>query len=110
METDRSLIHQSLARPLLLAGAERSLAITNWIIAAAVILGGGLHWYTIAVSVLLATAGHWALQHAAKFDPQLSRVYVRHMRYQPYYPARASVEAPPPIIYSSVPTLRELHR
>ena len=110
MNTDRTQIHQSLSRPLLLAGAERNLAIANWIIAAAVILGGGLHWYTVAVSVLLATAGHWALQRAAKFDPQLSRVYVRHMRYQPYYPARASIEAQPPTVYPSVPTLRELRR
>jgi type IV secretion system protein VirB3 len=110
MDTDRSVIHQSLARPILLAGAERSLAITNWIIAAAIIFGGGLHWYTVAASILLATAGHWALQQSAKFDAQLSRVYVRHMRYQAYYPPRASIDAPPPMIYSSVPTLRELRR
>ena len=42
-----STIHQSLARPLLLAGAERAPAIANWITAAAIFFGGGLHWYTV---------------------------------------------------------------
>src|SRR3984957_6173367 len=40
-----NVIHQSLVRPVLLAGAERPLAIANWITAAALILGGG-KWET----------------------------------------------------------------
>ena len=36
----RSAIHQSLTRPLLLAGAERKPAIANWITAAAIFFGG----------------------------------------------------------------------
>lgn len=103
-----STIHQSLIRPILLAGAERPLAIANWITAAALVFGGGLHWYTIALGVLLVTVGHWALIQAAKFDPQLSQVYVRHIRYQDYYPARASLSAPPPRIRPSVPTPKEM--
>ena len=103
-----SVIHQSLTRPILLAGAERQLAIANWITAAALILGCGLHWYTAAMGVLLVTVGHWALVQAAKFDPQLSQVYVRHIRYQDCYPARASISAPPPRIRLSVPTPKEM--
>jgi type IV secretory pathway TrbD component len=101
-----SAIHQSLTQPILLAGAERPLAIANWIAAAALILGGGLHWYTIATGAFLLTVGHWALVQAANFDPQLSRVYVRHINYQDY-PARASVTAPLPRIRPSVPTPKE---
>ncbi len=96
-----SAIHQSLTQPILLAGAERPLAIANWITAAALILG-------IAMGAFLLTVGHWALVQAAKFDPQLSRVYVRHINYQDYYPARASVTAPPPRIRPSVPTPKEI--
>jgi type IV secretion system protein TrbD len=73
-----SAIHQSLTQPILLAGAERPLATANCITAAALVFGGGLHWYTIAMGTFLLTVGHWALVQAAKFDPQLSRVYVRH--------------------------------
>src|SRR5580700_12335633 len=103
----RSTIHQSLTRPLLLAGAERAPAIANWITAAAIFFGGGLHWYTVTISALLVTVGHWALVQAAKFDPQLSRVYIRHIRYQNYYPPRAPIAAPLPRIRPSVPTPKE---
>jgi type IV secretory pathway TrbD component len=109
-EGDRrvSTIHQSLTRAVLLAGAERPLAIANWITAAALILGSGLHWYTIAVGLLLVTLGHWALVQAAKFDPQLSRVYVRHIRYQDHYPARATIFARTPWVRPSVPSPKEM--
>ena len=103
-----SAIHQSLTRPILLAGAERPLAISNWITAAALIFGGGLHWYTVITGAFLLTVGHWALVQAAKFDPQLSQIYVRHIRYQDYYPARAPISASPPRIRVSVPTPREM--
>ena len=103
-----SAIHQSLTRPILLAGAERPLAIANWITAAALIFGGGLHWYTVAMGAFLLTVGHWALVQAAKFDPQLSQVYVRHIRYQDYYQARAPISASPPRIRVSVPTPKEM--
>ena len=32
-----------------------------------------------------------ALTRAAKYDARLSRIYVRHVRYQPYYPARPPI-------------------
>src|ERR1700687_6325077 len=92
----RNVTHQSLVRPVLLAGAERPLAIANWITAAALILGAG-QWYTAVLGALLATAGHWLLVQLAKIDPELRQVYIRHIRSrQNYYPARASVWAPAP--------------
>src|ERR1700689_1853843 len=91
----RSAIHQSLTRPLLLAGAERAPAIANWVTAAALFFGCGLHWYTVTLMAPPVTVGHWALGQAANFDPQLSRVYVRHIRSQDYYPARAAISASP---------------
>ena len=103
-----SAIHRSLTQPILLAGAERPLAIANWITAAALIFGGGLHWYTVAVGAFLLTVGHWALVQAAKFDPQLSQVYIRHIRYQDYYPARAPLTAAPAPIHASVPSPKEM--
>lgn len=84
------------------------MAIANWITAAALIFGGGLHWYTIAMGAFLLTVGHWALVQAAKFDPQLSQVYVRHIRYQDHYPARAPISASPPRIRVSVPAPKEM--
>src|SRR5260370_12353807 len=104
----RSAIHKSLSGPLFLAGAEWAPAIANWITAAAIFFGGGLHWYTVTISALLVTVGHWALVQAANFDPQLSRVYVRHIRYQDYYPARPAISPSPPPLTPSLPTPRHI--
>ncbi len=60
-------------RPVLLAGAERQLAIANGLTAAALILGGG-QWYTLALGALLATGGHALLVQLAKIDPELTEV------------------------------------
>src|SRR5438552_2092172 len=98
----RAPIHLALTRPLLLAGAERELVLVNGTIIAALIFGVGFHWASLTVAILLATVGHWGLTRAAKHDPQLSRVYVRHIRYQEYYPARAAVQAAPGYVFPSV--------
>jgi type IV secretion system protein VirB3 len=105
----QNVIHQSLTRPILLAGAERPLAISNWIIAAALILGAG-QWFTVIGGVLLAIFGHWVLVELAKIDPQLSQIYRRHLRHrQAYYPARASIWAPPPErVRPTVPTSKQM--
>jgi type IV secretion system protein TrbD len=105
----QNVIHQSLTRPILLAGAERPLAISNWIIAAALILGVG-QWFTVIAGVVLAILGHWVLVELAKIDPQLSQIYRRHLRHrQAYYPARASIWAPPPArVRPTVPTPKQM--
>jgi type IV secretion system protein VirB3 len=95
-------IHPSLTRPVLLAGAERELVLVNGTIVAALIFGVGVHWASLAVAGLLASLGHWALTRAAKHDPHLSRIYVRHIRYQVFYPARSAARALPPFIHPSV--------
>src|SRR5580704_6276906 len=108
MESRLTPIHQSLVRPILLAGAERPLTIANWITAAALILGAGT-WYTAALGILLATPGHAVLVNAAKIDPQFSRVCLRQFRYQDRYLARTLAWAPaPPRIRPTVPTAREM--
>ena len=103
MEAPRRIpIHPSLTRPVLLAGAERELVLLNGTIIAALIFGVGVHWASLAMAGLLATLGHWALTRAARHDPHLSRLYVRHVRYQSYYPARPAVQAVPAYVYPSV--------
>src|SRR5438445_12710888 len=94
-EPRRAPIHPSLIRPLLLGGAERELVLVNGTIIAALIFGVGFHWVSLTIAGLLATSGHWALSRAAKYDPRLSRIYVRHVPYQPNFPTRTLTEAPP---------------
>ena len=102
----RTEVHASLVRPVLLGGAERELVLVNTITVLALVLGLGPHPASLALAALLATVGHSALVLAARFDAQMFRVYARHVRFQPFYPAQALVFAPLPMIHPF--TLRAL--
>ena len=98
MNTPRKIrIHQSLVRPILIGGAERTLALLNGVVVAALIFGIG-SLAAAVYGVFQALIVHWALVRLAKKDPQFSEVYKRHIVYQTYYPARAHESAPPPFI------------
>ena len=87
-------LHPSLVRPILLGGAERELVLINVILIVVLVLGVGPHPLTFVLAALLGTSGHTLLILAARFDPQIWRVYARHVLYQPFYPARARFDAP----------------
>ena len=69
-------VHRSLAEPILMGGAPRSVAILNGTIAAA--LGLGLRLWI--AGILLWAFGHAAAVWAAKRDPQFVDVVRRHLR------------------------------
>jgi len=69
-------MHRSLAEPILMGGAPRSVAILNGTIAAA--LGLGLRLWI--AGLLLWALGHAAAVWAAKRDPQFVDVVRRHLR------------------------------
>jgi len=96
-------IHQSLVRPLLLAGAERELVLVNVTLIGALVFGVGLHWFSLSVAFLLGTAGQWALTYVAKKDPQMRLLYIRHMRYRDIYPALSGTDAKAQYIHPSIP-------
>ena len=82
-------IHQSLHRHAHVLGAERELVMTSALVALLVGVGG-----LTAVSVTSAV-GFWiaavfALRRMAKADPIMSRVWLRHIKQQEFYPAKAS--------------------
>jgi type IV secretion system protein VirB3 len=85
-------VRQALLRPMLILGGERELVFTSGMLAAILVLAFG--------DVVLAAVGiaFWSivlvvLQRMAKYDPQLSRVYIRHLNKRIYYPAHAHVTA-----------------
>ncbi|PZQ43344.1 MAG: conjugal transfer protein [Phenylobacterium zucineum] len=69
-------IHGSLGAPILLGGAPRGLAIVNGTLAAAVGLGLQL-WVP---GLILWAAGHSLLVMAARRDPDIAPVLLRHLR------------------------------
>ena len=81
-------LHRALHRANLLLGGERELVLIT-----AIVCGG------LAVSALNLVAsaiggGVWMIAIAflrmmAKADPQMSRIYLRQLRYRAYYPPRS---------------------
>jgi type IV secretion system protein TrbD len=92
-EKPRALtIHRALIRPVLLMGAERELVLITGITAAVFVLSLQRPLFAL-VGVILWLVGLAVLQRAAKADPEISRVYLRHLRYRPYYAAQSHMTA-----------------
>ncbi len=106
MTLRRLPIRRSLIRPLLLAGGERSLVMINTTLIATLLLGVGIYKFTIVATLTLATLGQWCLVQTAKEDPEMTQVYLRHLRYRDFYPAQSSIHAKEAFIYSSLPKIR----
>jgi type IV secretion system protein VirB3 len=96
-------IHPSCNRPHLLFGADREAVIIAGMgccVLAWSWLGGTL---TRAALGFLLSAALWVivvaiLQRLAKADPLMIRIYVRHRRYQDFYPARSPINAEAPVL------------
>ncbi|GAB7081881.1 conjugal transfer protein TrbD [Megalodesulfovibrio paquesii] len=91
MQTPRTLpVHQSLHRHQHVMGAERELVLTAALVAILVGVGGLslLSGVTALAFWLVAVA---LLRRMAKADPIMSRVYLRHVRQQEYYPVRTGI-------------------
>jgi type IV secretory pathway TrbD component len=87
-------IHQSLVNPILIAGMERGPAITLLTAIVTLILGPGLHVYTLALAAGLLIVGPYVLAKLANYDPQFEAIMIRYAVYDhvydadvPYYPA-----------------------
>lgn len=84
------IIHQSANRPNTLLGADRELVLVAIMIAFT--LGFSLAtWWGVIVAALFWTGSVAALQRLGKADPLLRQVYMRHIRYQTWYPARSGI-------------------
>jgi type IV secretory pathway TrbD component len=85
-------IHRSLTEPELLAGMERTPATHLFLLVAAILAGGGIDWYTIALAMVLLGAGGYALRKLASYDPQFERVAWRYSSYALIYDAETPAE------------------
>ena len=81
-------IHQSLHRHAHVLGAERELVMTSALIALLVGVGG-LTAVSIISAIIFWIASVFALRRMVKADPSMSGVWLRHIKQQEFYPARA---------------------
>lgn len=84
----RTPLPRALHRPNLVMGGERELVLSSGLLA------GGLVVEAMNLVALAVGSAVWfgcvaLLRWMAKSDPQMSRVYLRQLRYRAYYPARS---------------------
>ncbi len=89
------IIHQSANRPNLLVGGDRELVLVTMMIAAGLAFSLATLW-GIGLAVLFWIASIGVLQRMGKTDPLLRHVYLRHIRYLSFYPAKSGLHAPSP--------------
>lgn len=80
-------IRRSLHRQGLIMGAERDLVLYCGLIALLVGIGG-FTIFSAVTALLFWIAAIFVLRRMAKADPQMSKVWRRHIKYQAYYSAR----------------------
>lgn len=100
------VIHASLVRPALYAGAEPAVVMVEVSVAFALVFVVGFHVVTLMLACFWLTVVHSAMVCVAKQDPQMTTLYVRSLFAQDYYPARAGVHAAPAVGRTSIPSWR----
>lgn len=84
------IIHQSANRPNQLMGADRELVLVSILITVA--LGFSLGSLSgVGVAAVWHVSATAALKRMGKADPLLRHVYMRHIRYRPFYPAKSGL-------------------
>jgi len=80
--------HRVLHRPNLFLGGEREPTLLTLILAGGVAVSG-MNTVSFLVGAALWFSAIPVLRWMAKADPLMSRIYVRHIKYRGYYPARS---------------------
>ena len=80
----RSRIHRALSRPNLLMGADRELVLVTGL-ASIILIFVVLTWVSALFGLAVWTVIVGLLRMMAKADPQMRRVYLRHITYRPHY-------------------------
>jgi len=89
---DLSDFRQALLRPMLLFGGEREVTLVTVLISGTVGYAGflGQNLLIMLAGVLLGVAGIAVCREMAKADPQQVKVFIRHIKYARFYPARST--------------------
>ncbi len=85
-----TIIHSSLHRTTHLLGAERELVMTS-ALASLIISFGAMTLIAFAISTVSWFVSLSFLRKMAKTDPVMSKVYMRHVKQQEFYPSKSPI-------------------
>ncbi len=87
-ELEKVPFHRVLHRPHLFLGGERELVMFTALVCAGFAVSSQTVWAALlSLAIWMLCIGFF--RQMAKFDPHLSRIYLRHLKYQSYYPPRS---------------------
>jgi len=89
MGIKRSPIFKALNRSPLIAGGEREPMLFVGLIAMTMIFVA-MSWQSAIIGVVIWVVFSWILRKMAKADPLMTKVYTRHIKYKPFYPAQST--------------------
>ena len=93
MSTDRpreTVIHQSANRPNQILGGDRELVLVTILVSVSLAFSLATLWgFALALAFWIGAIG--VLQRMGKADPMLRQVYMRHIRYRAFYPAKSGL-------------------
>ncbi|HWG33401.1 MAG TPA: VirB3 family type IV secretion system protein [Gemmatimonadaceae bacterium] len=100
------VIHASLIRPVLFAGAEPPVVIVETCVVFALLFVVGIHVTTVAIAVFWLTVVHSTMVWVAKQEPQMTMLYVRSLSGRDFYVAHARAHTPTPAPHPAIPAWR----
>ncbi|NUQ21152.1 MAG: hypothetical protein HOQ09_09345 [Gemmatimonadaceae bacterium] len=100
------VIHPSLYRPVLFAGAEPAVVVLEVSTAFALVFLVGFHLVTVLLAAFYVGAVHTTMVWVASQDAHMTALYVRSLAHRDHYPALAAVNGPPPRVRPSIPPAR----
>ncbi len=83
-ELRQTPLYRALYRPHLLFGGDRKLMIISWFVFV-LLTFVSMNRVSIVLGVLIFAVSVYALRKAAKADPFMWPVYLRHIQYKGYY-------------------------
>lgn len=85
MESRRKTpFHRALHRPQQIMGGERELMLFSMLVAGGLIVSA-LNLVATVIGLVLWSICVYALRKMAKADPEMSKVYIRQLKYGNYY-------------------------
>ena len=83
-------IHPSVNRPNQILGGDRELVLLTLLISVSLAFSLATLW-GVGLAVAFWIGAVAVLQRMGKADPMLRQVYLRHIRYRPFYPAKSAL-------------------
>ena len=84
------IIHQSANRPNQLMGGDRELVLVTILITVSLTFSIASMW-GLALAAIWHVSAMAAVKRMGKADPLLRHIYMRHIRYRAFYPARSGL-------------------